>query len=300
MTARPSRPVKLKTHTSSLTVWKTSSDSSHDNTTIPTPSETPPQFPHSRGAITPDLENLESTNMDETTAAGSSLREDVKLDTAEGSTIQNESKTQDNGNAKGKKSSCRKHSKRLKKVNKRSKTKVEDSSTGEKSSSSSSSSSSSESEGSTEAESSEEEEDPETIKKWKSKAKKAKRMKELKEKKKAKLRKYKEPSDEEDESEASNESSSEEEEKRRKLKVKKKKKAKKHRKEVESSDSEEEEEDDPVARAQAHLKALKLRGYRRLNKGGLNSLNDKALRKGLKSKGKKKKRQVSLDRLLAC
>ncbi len=299
MTARPLSPVKLKKHTSSLAGWKTSSDSSHDNTNIPTPSETPSEFSNSRGASLPDLDNLESANMDETKAPGSSLRENVQPNAAEGSSIQNETKTQDAGDAKGKKGSCRKHSKGLKKASKRPKAKAEESSASENSPSSSSSSSSSESEESTEAVSSEEEEDLETIKKRKSKAKKAKKVKELKEKKKAKSRKHKEPSDEEDESETSDDSSSEEDGKRRKLKLKKKKKAKKHRKEVETSDSEEVEEDDPVARAQAHLKALKLRGYRRVNKGGLNSLNDKALKKGLKSKGKKKKRQVSLDRMHA-
>ena len=290
MTARPDNLAKLKTHTSSLAGWKTSSDSSHDNTAIPTPSETPPQFPNSRATSLPDLENLESAEMDETKATGSSLREDVPPNAAEGSGLPNETKSQDNGDAKGKKSSCRKHAKGHKKSSKRSKAKVEETSSSESSSSSSSSSSSTESEESTEAESSEEEEeDVDTTKKRKSKAKKVRKLKELKEKKKAKSRKHKEPSDEEDESDSSDTSSSEEEDKRRKLKSKKKK-SKKHRKVAESSESEDDDGDDSVALTQAHLKALKLRGYRRVNKGGLNSLNDRASKKGLKSKGKKKKR----------
>ena len=295
MPARASDIAKLKTHTSFLAGWKTSSDSSHDNTTVPTPSETPPQLPNSRTTSLPDLENLSITNMDESKATGSSLREDVPPNSAEGSGAQVETKTQDSGDAKVKKGPCRKHLKGHKKANKRSKVKLEESSSSESSSSSSSKSSSTESEESTEGESSDEEEDTDAAKKRKSKAKRAKKLKELKEKKKAKSRKHKELSDEEEVSESSNESSSEEEDKRRKLKSKKKKKLRKHRKEVESSDSEEEDEDESESRARVHLKALKLRGYRRVNKGGLASLNDRGLKKNSKSKGKKKKRLVRLS-----
>ena len=266
-----------------------------------TPAETPPQLQN--GADHLDINALTAaTEMEDNNAEGSQAKEDIQPPVAEGSHTQAEKKAQEGGEAKVKKTVCKKHPKGHKKpVKKRSKPVKDESSSSEDSSSSDDSSSSSESEESTESESSTEE-DEDAKKKRRNKARKAKK---LKEKKKAKSRKRKESSEEEPESESSEESSSEEEEKRKKSRSKKGRRSKKYRRNAESSDSEEEEEmeDDRAARARAQLNALALSGGGRrgrgrwIGRGGRATLDDRLLKKPRsgKTKGKKKKRFVQCN-----
>lgn len=277
----PLRPIK--NYISSPAVYKTTSDPSTPDFT---PSETPPQIPSSGPSEPSDSEKLGSSKMDDAQGEGSKTKDGGEAPVVDNTTAQDKPKTQEVGDSKAKKASCRKHSK-APKPKKRSKAKAEASSS-DSSSSSDDSSGSSESEDSTDSESSSEE-DTQAAKKRKAKAKKAKK---LKEKKKAKSRKAKEPIEEEDESSSSDDSSSEEEDKKKKSKSRKKRRSKKSKKEVVDSESEE-DPSDPLAIAKAQLNALKLRGsLGRRGRGGRLQLDDRLLKKSLssKAKGKKKKR----------
>ncbi|KAL8725064.1 MAG: hypothetical protein Q9166_007595 [cf. Caloplaca sp. 2 TL-2023] len=280
--------------------WKTSSDSSHpDSSSTPafTPAETPPQIPNPPSSDLPYLSKLESHRMEETNAVASGAKEDVQPINTETTPPPDEGKTKDTGEAKVKKTACRKHPK-AHKSSKKSKKKEETSSENESSSSTSSSSSSSSSESSSseseesETSSSSSEEDAEAARKRKMKAKKAKKLKEWR---KAKSRKQKESTEEESDSESSEESETEEEAKKKKSKSKKKRKLKKGKKEVEESESEDEDEDDDLAKAKAQLSSLGLRrrGARggRSGRGGRVRIDDKTLKKALKAKNKEKEKE---------
>lgn len=280
----------IKNYISSSAVYKASSDLSTPGFT---PSETPPQIFSSGLSELSDSEKLGSSKMDDAKGEGSKAKDGGEAPVIDNTTTQDKTKTQEAGDSKTKKVSCRKHSKTPAKPKKRSKAKAEASSS-DSSSSSGDSSGSSESEDSTDSESSSEE-DAQAAKKRKAKAKKAKK---LKEKRKAKSRKGKEPIEEEDESGSSDDSSSEEEDKRKKSKSRKKRRSKKSKKEAEESESEE-DPSDPLAIAKAQLNALKLRGsLGRRGRGGRLQLDDRLLKKSLssKAKGKRKKRQVDILR----
>lgn len=276
----------IKNYISSSAVYKTAFDPSTPDFT---PSETPPQIPSSGPSELSDSEKLGSSKMDDAKGEGSKTNDGGEAPVVDNTTTQDKTKTQEVGDSKMKKVSCRKHSKTPGKPKKRSKGKVEDSSS-DSSSSSDDSSGSSESEDFTDSESSSEE-DAQAAKKRKAKAKKAKK---LKEKKKAKSRKGKELIEEEDESGTSDDSSSEEEDRKKKSKSRKKRRSRKSKKEAEESESEE-DPSDPLAIAKAQLNALKLRGsLGRRGRGGRLQLDDRLLKKSLRAKGKKKKRQVGL------
>ncbi|KAL8895658.1 MAG: hypothetical protein Q9207_008073 [Kuettlingeria erythrocarpa] len=238
--------------------------------------------------------------MEDTKAEGSGAKEDTQPITTEDTSTQKDGKPKDAGEIKVKKAVCRKHPKAHKR-SKKSKAKEDTSSESESSSSSSGSSSdscSSESEES-ETSSSSSEEDAEAARKRKVKAKKARKLKERK-KEKAKSKKHKESTEKESESDSSDESESEEETKKKKSKSKKKRKAKKSKREAEDSASEDEVDSDGLARAKAQIRVLGIRRRGgRAARGGRAQIDDEALKKALKGKGKdkgkKKKRGSKVD-----
>lgn len=284
-------PVKQTAHLNPRSAkLKSNSDAENTSTSTFTPSETPPQIPSPNQIEVSDLENLEPIKMEESKDGTSTAKEESQQTLTGNSATQTETRLQDPGDLKAKKTLCRKHRKALNKSKKKSKAKIELSSCSELSSTSESSSSS-ESEELTESESSEED-DAEAARKRKHKAKKAKKLKDKK--KKAKSRKHKEASEEDTNEESSDESSSEEEEKKKKSKSKKSQRSKKHRKEEETSETEE-DTSDPLAIAKAQLSALNIqRTLGKRGRGGRISINDRLLKKSLSSisKGKKKKRYV--------
>lgn len=285
---------KPTTHFSSLSAGhKLASDSSShpdpENTYTPsfTSSRTPSQVPSSEIADLADLENIDGAKMDAPNDGASKAKEEAQPVMTDNSGTQTEAKLQDPGDVKVKKSVCKRHSKGSKKSKRRSKAKEEPSSSSDNSSSTESSSSS-ESEETTDSDSSSEE-DIEAARKRKLKLKKAKK---LKEKKKAKSRKHKEASEEGSSDESSDESSSEEEGKKKRSKSKKSRRSKKHRKEDKDSETEE-NADDPLALVRAQVNALNLRrSHGRRPRGGRLPVDDRLLKRSLrsKSKGKKKKR----------
>ena len=274
--------------------WNTISDSSGhpDNTSSPTftPSETPPNPPLLTGKE--GLQDLtKSTAMDELKAEASNNTNNGQSTAIDDAAVPTEPKKQDSTDGKKKKGTCHKHCKGSKKYSKKASKPRKDVSSSD-SSISDSSSSSSDSEESTESDSSSEE-DEDAKKKRRSKAKKAKK---LKEKKKAKSKKSNAITEEESDDETSDDSSSEEDKKRRKAKSKKKRRAKKSRKEAQTSE-EEEELDDPLAQARAHYSALRIgRSGLRRSRVGRAALDDRDLKKALKtkSKGKKAKRYAEM------
>ncbi|KAL8760811.1 MAG: hypothetical protein Q9184_003015 [Pyrenodesmia sp. 2 TL-2023] len=304
MTTRPSKPRKLTAHSQYYRTagWKTSpGSSSHpDTTSTPafTPAETPPQNANSQSNDLPDLSHLDSQNMEETKAEGSAAKEDAQPVTTEDTSSPKDNKPKDAGETKMKKAVCRKHPKSHKRSKK---SKPKEDTTSESESSSSSSSSSSSDSSSSESEESEtstssSEEDAEAARKRKLKAKKARKLKERK-KEKAKSKKHKDHTEEDSDSDSSEESKSEEETKKKKSKSKKKRKSKKSRKDVEESASEDGDDIDGLARAKAQMRALGIR--RRGGRGARAQIDDEALTKALKGKGKdkgkKKKRGSKVD-----
>ena len=232
--------------------------------------------------------------MEESKAESSGAKDGAQLGTSKDPSRQNETKPQDAGDIKIKKSVCRKHSKghkRPKKSREKDKVSSESSSSSSSESSSSDSSETESEESESSSSSSSSEEDAEAVRKRKMKARKARK---LKAKKKAKSRKRKESTEEDSDSSSSEESSSEEESKKKRSKSRKKRRSKKSRKDDDDSDSDDEEDNDGVARARAQLNNISLR--RRGLKGGRTQLDDKSLKKVLsgkgKGRGKKKKRQV--------
>lgn len=271
----------------SLSETSSHPDPEHTSTSDLTPFETPPQIPSSGPSELESPENLQLSRMDEAKGDGSKAKEGILPPVTDGSAAQGETKAQDTGDGKGKKTTCRKHHKSPKKTKKRSKAKADVSSSSDDSSSTDDTSSSSESEESTESESSEEE-DAEAVKRRKQKAKRAKK---LKEKRKAKSRKHKDSSEEEEETDSSDDSSSDEDEKRKKAKSKKKRRPKKNRKDTESSESEEEGNESLAAIAKAQLALNRRRSLGRRARGGRHSIDDRSLKKSLNSKAKAKKKK---------